>query len=133
MNTYVVTFVPRTANAEHMIEDVQVIISKANNKVDLITKLIRIENYTFINFVYSFIACSEEIPVPYFEEIKSQEILKKIKKEFDEQDIASGDCDAKESIEYIKKNIKDIVYLIQLYESKECDYIKIENFDDVYV
>jgi predicted nucleic-acid-binding Zn-ribbon protein len=134
MNTYVVIFIPRCYyDAEHSVEDVQIIISKADNKIDLITKLIRIENNSFINFVCRFIAYSEEIPEPYFEEIKSHEILKKIKQEYDEQDIANGFSDEKESIEYVKKNIDDIVYLIQLYENEGCDYIRIDNFDDVYV
>jgi hypothetical protein len=134
MNTYVVTFIPRCCDDEHSVEDVKVIISKANNKIDLITKLIK--NNSIIYFVYNFIACSEEIRIPFEEDIKSQEILEKIKKEFDEQDIASIDVDNEKTISYIEKNMEDIVYLIQLYESNGCKYIKIENMnnmDDIYV
>src|SRR5437868_3669370 len=126
-STYVVMLVPRCSDAEHFMEDIQLLIIQADSKSSVIKKLLDMENYHFVNFATSFIACHRDIGRPFDQETKTQEILDKLAKEYDELGLSVKDNDSEETLDYVRRNTEELIFLIEMYEKHNCDYIRISH------
>jgi len=122
---YVVTYVLGCSDAGKGLGDVVVSICEGQSEADVIRKLIDIKHCWFTWFIMSFIACRESIGTPSKDFEKSEKILARIAKEYDELNLSSLDSEHPEVKSYVERNVDELVYLLELYEDAGCDYIQI--------
>jgi len=114
------------------LHDVRLSVCEGRSKGDVIRKLLETNHFGFLWFVYSFLANRSAVPIsrPVIR-AKAVELVDRLGAEYDELRLAEIDLGNKyESktpfLMYIRKNMGELVHILELYEAGGCQYLEIK-------
>lgn len=124
--SYLVSFIPRCSDAEHIMEDLSHVVIKATDKQDVICQFLNIEEYSIYSFCVSLLLslnAGKQMPIKHKKEIR--QMIKPMMKILVQKDLTSRDPDDEEYIQFIKDHYEEFVFLIMVSEEAQSDYIRI--------